>query len=216
MRVARASRHVRAGIPHDNHHFHCETDPLMTTTRTSSDAATPSRYDGTTIALHWLTAVLVVVLFALAMVWDAFSRDTRLALHSLHISLGIVLAVVLVLRLGWRMTRGRHLPLAVEGLQGLAAKAMHHLLYVLLVAQVALGLAWRWAQAEPFEFFGLFPLRLASERNPTLSHTFGNLHDVIGWTIIVLAGMHAAVALFHHYVVKDGVLKRMLAGPEQR
>ncbi|WP_329742036.1 cytochrome b [Dyella sp. A6] len=188
----------------------------MTPATSTPAAATPTRYDGLTITLHWLTALLVVTLFALAMIWDAFSHQTRLALHSLHISLGIVLAVVLVIRLAWRATGGRRLPLAVEGLQGLAAKAMHHLLYLLLVAQVALGLAWRWAQAESFEFFGLFPMRLATERRGSLSHTFGNLHDVIGWTIIVLAGMHAAVALYHHYGIKDGVLKRMLGGQAQR
>ncbi|BFI97516.1 MAG: cytochrome b [Rhodanobacter sp.] len=179
----------------------------------STDAAntTVPRYDRATIVLHWLTAVLVVVLFALAMVWDFFPRDVRKPMESLHISLGIVLAVVLVLRLGWRMTRGRRLPLAVEGLQGVAAKAMHHLLYLLLAAQVILGIAWRWAQAETFQFFGLFPWRFASERRRDLSHTFGNLHDVVGWTIVVLAGLHAAVALYHHYAIKDGVLKRMLA-----
>lgn len=181
----------------------------------SSIAATPTtavRYDRTTIALHWLTALLVLVLFALAMLWDFVPRDVRKQMQSLHISLGIALAVVLVIRLAWRATRGRRLPLAVGGLQGKAAKAMHYVLYLLLAAQVVLGFAWRWAQAETFQFFGLFPLRFATVSNRPLSHTLGNLHDVIGWTIVILAGLHAAVALAHHYVLKDGVLQRMTGG----
>jgi cytochrome b561 len=174
--------------------------------------AAPTRYDRTTIVLHWLTALLVLVLFGLAMLWDFVSHAVREQMQSLHISLGIALAVVLVLRLAWRATGGRRLPLAVEGLQGKAAKAMHYLLYLLLAVQVALGFAWRWAQAESFQFFGLFPLRFAAVRNKPLAHTFGNLHDVVGWTIVILAGLHAAVALVHHYVLKDGVLQRMTTG----
>lgn len=176
--------------------------------------STAARYDHTTIVLHWLTALLVLVLFALAMLWDFLPHDARKQMESLHISLGIVLAAVLLLRLAWRATRGRRLPLAVEGLQGKAAKAMHYLLYLLLVAQVALGLVWRWAQAETFQFFGLFPLRFATVRDGPLAHTLGELHDITGWTIVVLAGLHAAVALIHHYVLKDAVLQRMLGGSE--
>jgi cytochrome b561 len=185
---------------------------MMQTPSTVAAGSAASRYDRTTIVLHWLTALLVLALFALAMVWDFFPRDARKQMESLHISLGIVLAAVLLLRLAWRATRGRRLPLAVEGLQGKAAKAMHYLLYLLLVAQVLLGLAWRWAQAEAFQFFGLFPLRLATVRDGPLAHTLGELHDVVGWTIVVLAGLHAAVALIHHYVLKDAVLQRMLGG----
>jgi cytochrome b561 len=185
--------------------------------QTSSIAAAPMaaiRYDRTTIVLHWLTALLVLVLFALAILWDFVPRDVRKQMQSLHISLGIALAAVLAIRLAWRATRGRRLPLAVGGLQGKAAKAMHYVLYLLLAAQVVLGFAWRWAQAETFQFFGLFPLRFASVRNRPLSDVLGDLHDVVGWTIVVLAGLHAAVALIHHYVLKDGVLQRMLGGGE--
>lgn len=182
-------------------------------TQTPSSVAAPaaaSRYDRTTIILHWLTALLVLVLFALAMLWDYVPHDVHKQMQSLHISLGIVLAAVLLLRLAWRGTRGRRLPMAAEGLQGKAAKAMHYLLYALLAAQVILGFAWRWAQAEVFQFFGLFPLRFAEVRNGPLAHVLGDLHDVLGWTIVILAGLHAAVALVHHHVLKDGVLRRMM------
>lgn len=182
---------------------------MMQTSSTVATQAAASRYDRTTIVLHWLTALLVLVIFGLAMLWDFLSHDAREQMQSLHISLGIVLAVVLVLRLAWRATRGRRLPMAVEGLQGNAAKAMHYLLYALLVVQVVLGIAWRWAQAEAFQFFGLFPMHFATVRNKPLSHTLGNLHDIVGWTIVILAGLHAAVALVHHYILKDGVLRRM-------
>ena len=34
----------------------------------------------------------------------------------------------------------------------------------------------------------------------------------VAWTIIVLASLHAAMALIHHYILKDGLLKRMQPG----
>lgn len=185
----------------------------MTPTSPSMDAQTVAvRYDGTTILLHWLTALLVLALFTLAVTWGLFERDTRKQLQSLHISLGILLAVVLVVRIAWRTTRGRRLPLAIEGLQGKAARGMHYLLYALLALQVVLGFTWRWAQAESFQFFGLVQLQFATLHRAALDDVLGELHDINGWTIVILAGLHAAVALVHRYVLKDGVLQRMLGG----
>ena len=171
-------------------------------------------YDRITILLHWLTAVLVVALFALAESWDFLRHGSplRKELHSIHISLGIVLALVVTLRLGWRATRGRRLLSVSAGLMAFAGKAIHHALYLLLAAQIVLGFLLRWAQAEAFMFFGLFPIQFATVKDRALSHALGDLHNIAAWIIIVLAGLHAAAALMHHYILKDGVLKRMLPG----
>jgi len=187
---------------------------MASNTKSGIEPGMPVRYDSTTIALHWLTVVLVVVLFALAETWGFLPRGTplRKQFQSLHISLGIVLALVIAARLAWRATSGRRLPAAASGVQGWAAKAMDYALYLLLVVQIVLGFVLRWAQAEAFQFFGLFSLQFATVRQATLDHTIGSLHDTVAWTIIVLASLHAAMALIHHYILKDGLLKRMQPG----
>lgn len=179
---------------------------------TATEQPSPARYDGMTIALHWLTAFLVVALFALALSWDLFEHGSpiRKSFQSLHISLGIVLAVVIVTRLVWRFSWGRRLPDAATGLQQWATKAMHHGLYLLLVAEAGLGFALRWAQAESFMFFGLFAIQFSETKHRALAHNIEEVHDTVAWTIIVLAGLHAAAALIHHYGLRDNVLKRML------
>lgn len=171
-------------------------------------------YDRVTISLHWLTFVLVVLLFALAQTWGFLEHGTpiRKELQSLHISLGIVLAAVIVVRLIWRAVVGRHLPVVMEGWTAWAAKSMHFALYGLLVTQIVMGFLYRWAQAESFVFFGLFPVRFATSKNITLDHTFGDIHNFIAWTIIILVSFHSAAALLHHYWFKDNVLRRMLPG----
>lgn len=100
-----------------------------------------------------------------------------------------------------------------EGWIKLASKGVHYLLYVLLVAQAALGFAFRWAQGHPVGFFGLFGI--ANPFGPFTRperHLIHDLHEWIGWAIIILAFGHALAALYHHYVLKDRVLKRMLPG----
>ena len=171
-----------------------------------------SHYDRMTIALHWLTAGLVIVLFLLAESWGFFPREIRKAGQALHISLGILLGVVLATRLVWRGTGSRRLPPASVGLLHWAAKSAHLALYALLVAQVALGFLFRWAQAEPFLFFGMFSIPSPIVFESGMDRTFGELHNIVAWTIIVLAGLHAAAALVHHHVLRDGVLRRMLPG----
>ena len=66
------------------------------------------------IWLHWATALLVVVQFAMAEVWDWFAQPTRHAMESIHVSLGMLLAAVIVTRLVWRLLPGRQ----VESLEG--------------------------------------------------------------------------------------------------
>lgn len=173
----------------------------------------PSAYDNATVAFHWLTALLVVVLFVMAQVWEAMPSGTpmRKSLQHLHVSLGLLLTALLVLRVAWRATRGRRLPPASRGPMQLAAKGVHYALYLLLAAQIVLGFLFRWAQGEPFTFFGWFAVPPLVSLTRDQRHFFGDIHNLLAWVIIVLAAVHALAALFHHYVLRDGVLRRMRA-----
>lgn len=177
-----------------------------------SEDCSASRYDRWTIALHWLSALLVIALFASAYVWNDLPKGTplRKGLQSLHISMGILFTVVFILRLVWRTTNGRKLAATETGIQRILSKSMHHLLYLLLTAQVLLGYLLRWAQGEPFMFFGLFSIPSAFEPNKPLAGWFEWSHNYVAWTIIILAFGHAIAALTHHYLLRDDVLKRML------
>ena len=112
-------------------------------------------YDGVTIALHWATALLVVVQFALAETWDWFAKPTQSSMQSLHVSFGVLLTAVIVARLVWRLIPGHQLSSLETGWVRTASKATHYLLYTLLAAVIALGFAVRWAQGHPVSFFGL-------------------------------------------------------------
>ena len=169
-----------------------------------------TNYDDVAIALHWATALLVLTLFALAETWDWYSRDTRETLQSIHISIGVLLTVVIVARIVWRLMPGHQRPAIVGEWVSLAAKAVHYLLYVLLVVQAGLGFTWRWAQGHDVSFFGLFaiPGPYGALSRPT-RHLLSQFHDKVGWAIIIIALGHALAALYHHYKLHDRVLGRM-------
>lgn len=174
----------------------------------------PTRYDRLTMSLHWLTALLVIGLFASAQIWDQLAKGTplRKGLQSLHISCGILLAVIVIARLIWRLTRGRRLPSVNRGAMNILAKTAHLALYALLLSQIALGFVFRWAQAEPFNFFGLIDVPTLMTFDKSMKSVFGGLHEQVAWAIVILAGLHAVMALVHHYGLRDNTLNRMLPG----
>jgi len=183
--------------------------PIDTATRIlAGDDKT--NYDNVAITLHWLTALLVVVQFALAVTWDEFPRDTRENLQGVHVSLGVLLTAVVVARIAWRLMPGHQRPAIVSGWVKLASQAVHYLLYVLLVVQAGLGFAWRWGQGHDVAFFGLFaiPGPYGALARPT-RHLLAEFHEKVGWAIVIIAFGHALAALYHHYRLHDRVLGRM-------
>ena len=136
-----------------------------------------TRYDPPAMALHWLTALLVLTLWTLAQAWDFLQRGTpaRHELQALHVSLGLVLIVVLAARIAWRAGPSRRLPPAATGVVELAARGMHYLLYALLIAEVVLGVCLRWSGPDPLSFFGLFTIPSPFAFTKEQGHT---IHDI--------------------------------------
>ena len=168
-------------------------------------------YDSATRAFHWATVLLVLCLYGLAETWGFAARgsDLRHLMQNTHVSLGILLTIVLLARIVWRSTRGRTLPVR-NSWDERVAKATHIALYLLLVAEALLGWNFRWAQNEPLSFFGLVTVPAPFGYGIDLRHTIGTLHDWTAQAIMILAGVHAAAALFHHYVLRDAVFGRMV------
>ncbi len=173
-------------------------------------AATRTRYDAISIGLHWATAVLVALLFGLAMVWDQFARPTRHQLIVLHLTLGLLLTAVLAWRIVWRLTPGHEVQSAVTGWTERASKAVQVLLYLLLVIQGALGYLARWGGGQAMQFFALQIPPPFPALGRAATHQLEQVHGWLGWTIIILAVGHAGAALLHHFVLHDQVLSRML------
>jgi cytochrome b561 len=176
---------------------------------------TPLRYDRRTIALHWLTAVLVVALWIVGQTIDAFPKGTpRVLARSVHITTGVLLALVLTHRIWWRLSGGTRLPPAGTGRLDAIASLTHRLLYVLLVATVVLGIANAWVRGD--NLFTLFTIPAFDPGNRALREQVEELHELAANTVLAVALLHAAAGLLHHYAWRDDVLRRMLPGRRKR
>ena len=178
------------------------------------------RYGRVAQLLHWATAVLVLAAFVYgpggteARVY-APSRDFE---RHLHETLGsCVLALVLV-RAVWRLFDRRPQPAPASRWMGLAAKAVQGLLYLLLFAVPLTAILGAWLEGHPLAYLGGLQVDAPFAASHELGVAIATIHTWLGDAILWVAGIHALAALYHQFVLKDGVLASMLpawipAGP---
>lgn len=171
----------------------------------------PSRYSTPIIAMHWLTVVVFIDIYAAINLADFFPKgsDTRQLVKNLHFSLGLLVFGLVWLRIVFRVLGGT--PDIVPPMphwQAKLAKLGHLALYALMVFMPLLGWAMLSASGKPIPFFGLDMPTLISENKP-LGRTLKDIHELGGNLGYFLIGGHAAMALFHHYFVQDNTLRRM-------
>lgn len=174
----------------------------------------PSRthYGAVAQALHWATAILVLIAF----IYGPGGSEQRVYSHArdfdrqLHETLGLCVLALVLLRIVWRMFDTRPDPVPVARWVGIAAKAMQAALYLLLFAVPFTAIAGAWLEGHPLTFLAGVeiapPLALSHDTGATIAQ----VHTWLGDTILWLAGFHALAAIYHHVILKDGVLLSML------
>jgi superoxide oxidase len=171
------------------------------------------RFDQTSIILHWLTALLIVVQFASIWAREAVDHQSDLAaaLLTLHRSTGLSTWIIVVARLCWRRYFAYlpPFPQSMLKFQQTIAKANEYGLYILLLAMPITGLARVLLRGEPFELF-VWEIPALLEPDPAIRSVFVQAHAIGAKALMVLIGLHAGAALFHRLVLRDGVLRRML------
>ncbi len=171
-------------------------------------------YTNTARFLHWLVLALLVVEFALAWTMPHIGRNTPMGtLISLHFSFGVLILGVAAIRLLWMLARGLPAPIDMPAWQHRSAVAVHWLLYLLLFAVPILGWLTASWRGYPVSLFGLFEVpKLLATRAAGWQWT-GDIHEFLAtYALLTLVGLHVLGALYHHFIRRDEVLKRMLPG----
>ena len=174
---------------------------------------TTDRYGALSIAMHWLMLLLLIGVYAFINLADAFPKgsDLRAEMKTWHYTLGLCVFALVFVRLATRLVSGPapgvepELPAWQQRLAG----AMHLVLYLFMIGMPLLGWLVLSAGAKPIPFFGLQLPALIGE-NKSLADSLKEIHETIGTIGYWLIGLHAAAALFHHYVTRDNSLARML------
>ena len=172
----------------------------------------PTRYSGSAQAIHWLTAILVLIAF----VYGPGGGETRIYAaarnfdRQLHETLGFCVLALLALRILWRLVDTRPAAPPAARWMEISARIVQAALYVLLFAVPLTAIAGAWLEGHPLTLLAGIRVSPAFGESHVLGSVVAEIHGWLGDAIVWLAGAHALAALFHHYVFKDDVLRSML------
>lgn len=175
-------------------------------------------YDTLSKAFHWVTAIVVTIAFILGpggfgrLMRDGVDPATRSDIVW-HESLGILVLVLTLLRLLWVALRPAAPQSPMARWMHVTAKLMHAALWTLMLALPITAFMALGSEAHPLTLLG----GLRIDQMPLIANSaiakladWGDVHQFLGDAIMWLAGLHAAAAIYHHVVLKDGVLSAML------
>ena len=162
--------------------------------------------------LHWVIAVLVVVMIVVGVtISNTDDGPGKTVVYNLHKSTGIVLLPLVLFRLFYRLSHPPPpLPADLPQIQQMAAHANHWALYALLIVQPIVGWIATSAYPAPIPIYGLFEMPRIWPEDRAFSERMFTVHAFIGGILAVLIIVHVAAALYHHFVRRDAVLLRML------
>jgi cytochrome b561 len=181
------------------------TEPL----ETSHPLQRTARYRLGAIAFHWTMFVLVVIVGALGLLHDSWPKKTQAFWINIHALVGIVLWLVLLARFGYRLRYSPPaLPADIGAFSRRFSSPVHLALYVLMFLIPIIGFVTFIYHGRIFNF-GLFDLNFGVQKNKAIFEPTEDIHGYLAYALFTLAGLHALAALWHHFVLHDGVLARI-------
>src|ERR1700730_2748157 len=171
------------------------------------------QYGTTAKIFHWLILALLLIQFPIG--W--FMPDIHGAMKPgsammFHVSFGITILILIVLRFIWRVTH----PVAPESSlppwQRLTSEGVHWLLYALVFATTLTGWLFASMRGWAISFFSLMPLPMLTSASPSGVEAIDGWHQAAEWALLIVIGIHVATALAHIFYYRDRIMQRMLPG----
>jgi cytochrome b561 len=176
------------------------------------------RYDAVSQTFHWVTAIAILAAFILGpggfgrMLHNGIDPGTQSDVVW-HESLGMLIFAVTLLRLLWTAVRPAAPQHDMDSRTRLASKGAHFVLWGLLLVLPVTAMLTLGSEGAPLTLLG----GLRVEQLPIIAGSsiaeladWGDVHSFLGDAIIWLAGLHAVAAIYHHIIVRDGVLASMV------
>jgi cytochrome b561 len=171
-----------------------------------------THYTSTAKTLHWLISLMIFCMLLLGFYMsDLPLSPDKLKFYSWHKWAGVTVFLLVIIRLGWRIT---HTPPAMpEGmpqLQQVAATIFHFALYALMFLIPLSG--WLMSSAKGFQtvWFGVLPIPDLLPKDKAVGDALKEIHQALNLLLIGILIIHVLAALKHHFIDKDNVLKQML------
>jgi len=163
------------------------------------------------VGLHWLTALVVIGMFAsgLWMVDLSYYSDWYKTAPHWHKSIGLILLGATLFRLIMRAFTKRPQAHGTP-IEKRLSKLGHASIYFVLLSLFISGYLISTADGRAIEIFNWVAVPALGELFENQEDIAGDIHFYLAWTLIGLAGVHALAALKHHFINKDDTMKQML------
>lgn len=171
------------------------------------------RYTNIAILFHWLIALMIIGSFIMGLVMTDMPgiSPTKLRYYSWHKWAGVTILGLAALRLLWRLGHAAPpYPATMPGWQKTAANVLHGALYLLMFAVPLSGYFYTLAAGFPVVYFGVIELPVLIGPDPVLKPVLKEVHFWLNMTLAGAVGAHVLAALKHHFIDRDGVIKRMM------
>jgi len=174
------------------------------------------RYNRFAQTLHWLTAIFVIVAWLLGEFDDVLPKGAvRAAGLFVHISVGLAILAMLVIRVPWQIAyKPPPEPSAFGSWMTVwtdpAARIAHYAMYLLLAAVSITGIVLQFARGNALPLFWFVEISSPWIYDKNFAHSVKEVHEVAANALVVVACLHAVAALIHHFVFRDSTLVRML------
>ena len=169
------------------------------------------RYNGVIRTLHWLVFLAVVLAVLTIELQDMYAKGTpgRLFLRTTHYAAGFSVLVLMTIRLLARSVLTAAAPIPGAPWMQKSAHLTHLALYGLIIAMPVFGIATVLLAGRPIDLYG-FVLVSPFAMDKSLSSSLKEIHETGATIVYILVGLHAAAALWHQFVLKDHIFKRIL------
>jgi cytochrome b561 len=170
-------------------------------------------WGGLAKAFHWLSVLLLIAVWVAVALHEEAAKDSveYVKYIMLHKALGVSLGAFVVARLIWRSSNVTPTPLAAPAWQQKAASLVHAGLYLALLAMPITGVVMSQLAGKPVSWFGVFEFPQVLDINKELAKQVKDLHEDVFWPLLVLLTLgHIAAAMFHQFILKDNLIKRMM------
>lgn len=172
--------------------------------------STSTRYGSVAIAIHWLTALLIVMLFMTGLLAAGTTDEAaKLTLLRAHIPLGAGALLLTLLRIVWWLVADRRpdLPSDQPAWQKVMAKAVHIGLYLIVLESAGSGIA-------TIVLSDALPAIIGTGALPDFNTVLPRaVHGIGSKLMLGLLTLHIGAALYHQFIRRDRLLARMGVGP---
>lgn len=174
---------------------------------------TASTYGLISRIFHWVISIMLITMLIVGFYMTEMEiSDQKWQIYAMHKSTGTILLVLIILRILWRLISiSPDLPNTVGYLEKIGYKIGIKAMYLLMLLMPITGMLMTLYSGRPISVYGLFTIP-SFEANKDFAKIFNQIHDYGAIILASAAGLHTLIALYHHFIVKDRLLHRMIIG----